>query len=165
MKTLLLMRHAKSSWGDPTLEDHDRPLNKRGLAAAPRIGKLLRALDLVPDFIVSSTAARAVETARLVAGECGYSGIIREDPSLYLAPPEAYAAAIHRLRKQVQRPLLIGHNPGLESLLRFLTAVDMHIPTGAIARVELPDLPWPSMELVSRGHLESFWKPKELSDA
>jgi len=164
MKTLLLMRHAKSSWDDETLEDHDRPLNKRGLRAAPRMGRLLAALELSPDFIVSSTALRAMETARLVAAECSYSGIIREDPSLYLASAEAYVAAARRLRKQVQRPLIIGHNPGLESLLRHLTAVDMHIPTGAIARLDLPDISWSDLGLTPCCHLESFWKPKELKE-
>ncbi len=164
MKTLLLMRHAKSSWDDDALEDHDRPLNKRGKRAAPRMGRLLAALDLTPDFIVSSTAVRAMETARLVAAECAYAGIIREDPNLYLAPAEAYLAAARRIRKQVQRPLLIGHNPGLESLLRHLTAVDMHVPTGAIARLELPDIAWSDLGLTPCCQLEGFWKPKELKE-
>lgn len=163
MKTLLLMRHAKSAWNDPA-DDHDRPLNKRGMRAAPRMGKLLRELGLVPDFIVSSTAVRAIETARIVAAESGYAGIIREDPSLYLAPPEAYIAAARRLRKQVQRPLLVGHNPGIESLLRLLTAVDLHVPTAAIAKVEMDDIPWSELDLSPRGRLDAFWKPKELPE-
>ena len=76
MKTLLLLRHAKSSWSDPTLPDHDRPLNKRGIHDAPRMGKLLRHEHLMPDLILSSTAVRAKKTAELVAKACKYKGEI-----------------------------------------------------------------------------------------
>lgn len=164
MKTLLLMRHAKSSWDDDNLDDHERPLNKRGRSAAPRMGRFLLAMHSAPDFIVTSTAVRALETARLVAAECKYAGIIREDPTLYVAPPEFYIAAIRRLRSQVERPLIIGHNPGLESLLRHLTAVDIHVPTGAIAKLEVPSATWSDLELNGSCRLDSVWKPKELKE-
>ncbi len=164
MKTLLLMRHAKSSWEDENLDDHDRPLSKRGRRAAPRMGRLIRDLGLVPDFIVSSTAVRALDTARMLAAECGYAGIIREDPSLYAAPDNAYAAALRRLPKQVVRPLIVGHNPAVETLLQRLTAVDMHVPTGALAQITLPDGPWVAIECSPVGHLEGFWKPRDLPE-
>ncbi len=74
MKTLLVQRHAKSSWKDPGLDDHDRPLNKRGKKDGPRMGRLVREEDLIPDLILSSTAVRAKNTAKEVAEISGYSG-------------------------------------------------------------------------------------------
>ena len=81
MKTLLILRHAKSSWKDLELPDQDRPLNKRGRHDAPRMGKLLKQEDLIPDHIVSSTALRAKKTAELVAKSCKYKGDIAFDNS------------------------------------------------------------------------------------
>ncbi|MGB7661527.1 MAG: histidine phosphatase family protein [Nitrososphaeraceae archaeon] len=90
MKTLLIMRHAKSSWKEQDLPDYDRPLNKRGKNDAPRMGKLLKDEDLVPDLIMSSTAVRAKKTAELVAKTRKYKGKIVLDRSLYGAEPAAY---------------------------------------------------------------------------
>ena len=85
MKTLLLLRHAKSSWKDESLTDHDRPLNKRGKKTAPLMGHLLREKNLVPDLVVSSTAVRARSTAEAAAEACGYPGEITLTDELYLA--------------------------------------------------------------------------------
>ena len=82
MKTLLILRHAKSSWKEQDLPDHDRPLNKRGKNDAPRMGKLLKDEDLIPDLIMSSTAVRAKKTAELVAKACKYKGKIVLNHSL-----------------------------------------------------------------------------------
>ena len=90
MKTLLILRHAKSDWETPDVADHDRPLNGRGKRDAPRMGRLLRDENLVPDLIISSTAKRARKTAKLVAEASGYEGEIRLAETLYLAGPEAY---------------------------------------------------------------------------
>ena len=83
MKTLLLLRHAKSSWKHPELADHDRPLNKRGKRDAPSIGQLVSDKGLVPDLIMSSTAKRARKTARAVAKASGYKGKIELTPTFY----------------------------------------------------------------------------------
>ena len=83
MKTLLIMRHAKSSWKEQDLPDHDRPLNKRGEKDAPRMGKLLKDEDLIPDLIMSSSAVRAKKTAELVVKTCKYKGKIVLNHSLY----------------------------------------------------------------------------------
>ena len=97
MKTLLIMRHAKSSWKEQDLPDHDRPLNKRGKNDAPRMGKLLKDEDLVPDLIMSSTAVRAKKTAELVAKACKYKGKIVLNHSLYGAEPAAYLKILEGL--------------------------------------------------------------------
>jgi len=90
MKTLLLLRHAKSSWKHPELADHDRPLNKRGKRTAPRVSALLQDEDLIPDLILCSPAVRAHTTARLVAKACAYAGEIKRIRKLYLAEPQTY---------------------------------------------------------------------------
>src|SRR6187431_2275879 len=87
MKTLLLMRHAKSSWKDETLDDHDRPLNKRGKREAPQMGELLRDHQLVPDYILCSSARRARKTAESVAFAAGFRGETRITSELYMATP------------------------------------------------------------------------------
>ncbi len=87
MKSVLLHRHAKSSWKHPDLNDQDRPLNKRGKRDAPIMGRLLKRKDLVPDIIISSTAIRARSTAEAVAKASGYKGEIILNKSLYAVGP------------------------------------------------------------------------------
>jgi len=84
MKTILILRHAKSSWKHSELSDHDRPLNKRGEREAPRVGQLLRDEGLLPEVILSSTARRARDTAQIAAEKCGYESEIRFIPDLYM---------------------------------------------------------------------------------
>ena len=103
MKELLLLRHAKSSWKDLGMPDHDRPLKKRGLRDAPEVGRKLRELGLAPDRILSSTAARAHATARLAAEACRFDGTIELVPALYLGGPLAYLDALRDLPADVGR--------------------------------------------------------------
>ena len=162
MKTLLLLRHAKSSWKDEQVEDHDRPLNKRGKRDAPRIGELLQQAKLVPELIISSTAKRARKTASRLAKKCGYQGIIELDGTLYLAPPEAYLAAIRKIDDPVCCAMVVGHNPGLEQLLAMLTGHDTHLPTAALAHVQLDVAAWRDVNSQMRGSLVELWQPSEL---
>src|SRR5512145_2686346 len=97
MNILLVLRHAKSSWKFPDLSDHDRPLNRRGKRDAPRMGKLLNEKDLVPDLVISSTAARAKCTAAAVAKHSGYKGKKIKFGSLYAAEPAAYLTVLRNL--------------------------------------------------------------------
>src|SRR5262245_35485739 len=137
MKTLLLLRHAKSSWKYPDLADHDRPLNKRGKVIAPRMGQLLKDENLVPDLILSSTAARAQTTAHKVARASGYEGDIRVTRELYETGPAAYLALLQAIPEEHARVLVVGHNPDLEVLLEQLTDEAETLPTAALALVEL----------------------------
>jgi phosphohistidine phosphatase len=97
VKTLLILRHAKSSWKNNALPDHDRPLNPRGQRAAPKVGKRLRNEDLVPDAILSSTAERAGQTAEAIAQASGYAGVLQFSTELYGGGPEAYLEALRNL--------------------------------------------------------------------
>lgn len=162
MKTLLILRHAKSSWDEEHCDDHDRPLNPRGKRDAPRMGEFLRTLGLFPDLIISSTAKRARKTASKVAKRCGYPGVIELHGSLYLAPPEEYLTVLRQVDDSHACVLVVGHNPGLEQLLALLTGHPGALPTASLARVEL-DIPrWSALDAATRGRLIALWRPKEL---
>ncbi len=162
MKTLLILRHAKSSWKQPGLADHDRPLNRRGNRDAPRVGRLLRRQALTPDLIVSSTAERARVTAAQVAEGAGYGGPVELDRQLYLADPEAIVDVVRGLGGEASRVLVVGHNPGLQELVARLTGKDEVLPTAALAQIELPIAGWAELRTSSRGRLAALWRPKEL---
>ena len=162
MKALLVLRHAKSSWKDSTLDDHDRPLKKRGRRAAPRIGRLLLDESLVPDLVLSSSALRAVETARLVTEACGYGGPLITQRELYLAVPEAYVDAVREVGGTAERLLLIGHNPGLEALVEGLSGQSIELPTAALVSIRVPIERWGALRLDGRGELVQCWTPKSL---
>jgi phosphohistidine phosphatase len=162
IKTLLLMRHAKSDRSDGSLTDHDRPLNQRGKRDAPRMGALLREKHLVPDAIVSSTARRARQTAELLAGTCGYTGEIDSTASLYLAGPDAYRQVLHDLPGEPARVLIVAHNPGTEEFLGELIGTASTMPTAAIVHVSLPIERWSEMEDSTRGALIDLWRPREI---
>jgi phosphohistidine phosphatase len=162
MKTLLLLRHAKSSWKHQELADHDRPLNKRGKQAAPSIGGLLQDEDLIPDFILCSSAVRAHITALLVAKACTYGGEIKQTRNLYLAEPEDYVEVLRQVDEKHARVLVVGHNPGLEALIEALTGEEIPMPTAALACIELSLQYWKDLELNSKCKLVNVWRPKEL---
>lgn len=162
MKTLLLLRHAKSSWKHPELADHDRPLNKRGKRTAPIMGELLQNEDLIPDFILCSSAMRAHHTALLVAKACTYKGKIKQTRKLYLADPEAYIQVLRQVAEKHARVLVVGHNPGLESLIEALTDEAMAMPTAALAYIELSLQHWSDLEMNTQCKLVNVWRPKDL---
>ncbi|MHB8647784.1 MAG: SixA phosphatase family protein [Thermomicrobiales bacterium] len=146
MKTLLVLRHAKSDRSDTTRRDHDRPLAPRGEADAPRMGTALAALDLMPDRILTSTATRARETARLVAATIGYRGAMTEAHELYAASVDTL---LDRLRDAADEKtlLLVGHNPGLEELICLLTGGGdaepiVRLPTAGLACLALDIEEW-----------------------
>jgi phosphohistidine phosphatase len=161
MKTLLLLRHAKSSWNQPELNDHDRPLNKRGKKEAPRVGSFLKANDLVPDMILSSTARRAHDTAQAVADESGFEGHIDLYQDLYLSDTACYLDILRRLPDDANRVLVVGHNPDLDELLTLLTDVTEHMTTAALAQVDLPISRWEEINEAADGRLQNLWSPRE----
>lgn len=161
MKTLLILRHAKSSWKDAGLLDHDRPLNKRGKRDAPRVGELILQQGLVPDLIVSSTAKRARNTAKRVAKACGYTGEIQLTPQFYHAPAGIYIEILNNLLDDYSRVMVIGHNPGMEELVARL-ARSCTMPTAALANVSLPIIRWSELNGTTKGKLVNVWYPRDL---
>lgn len=163
MKTILLLRHAKSSWKDPNLADFERPLNKRGKRDAPRMGRLLRGEDLVPDIIYSSPAVRAQMTAESVVDQCGYEGEIIYSEELYPGYPEYYLSLVRNLAEEVNRVLFIGHNPVMDVLLEMLTGEQVHLATASLAYLALPTQLWQDISFDSEAKLVFIWKPRDIS--
>lgn len=163
MKTLLIMRHAKSSWKDPSLHDHDRPLNKRGAKAAPSMGRFLRERGLAPQLILCSTALRAKATAKAVREAAGITAPIELQDALYAAEPEAYIDTFQRVSDDVDCLLVVGHNPGLENLVESLTGEAVHLPTAAVAMIEAPVDDWAAFREPPRCRLRELWSPKALN--
>lgn len=162
MKILMLMRHAKSSWSDEYREDFDRPLNKRGLRDAPRMGDLLAQQVLTPDRIVSSSARRAADTAAAVAAACGYEGDLELTRELYLAPAETYLEIAAQQHDNVQRLLMIGHNPGIGTLVQELSDQPLEMPTAALAQFELDINNWSEVRRSTETQLREYWRPADL---
>ena len=163
MKTLLVLRHAKSSWNNPALDDHERPLNKRGRRDAPRMGELVRERGLIPDVVISSDAVRARLTAEAVAEAARYAGEILLDPHLYMACPGDILALLPAVRKNAETVMIVGHNPGLEKLVEQLTGERQDLPTAALAQIGLHIDQWRDLKRSTRGTLVGLWRPEELT--
>jgi phosphohistidine phosphatase len=134
MKTLILVRHAKSSWTEPGLADRDRVLNDRGRRNAPEMGKRLAKGGLKPDVILSSPAVRALTTAQLLAEELDYKrSDIRVDDRLYAAEADELVRVVGESGDGPQRVMVVGHNPEMTELARRLSGTIDHMPTCAVA--------------------------------
>ena len=162
MKTLLILRHAKSSWNHPTLTDYDRPLNGRGKRDAPRMGKHLRQEGLIPDRILTSSAKRARRTARKVAKGCGYTGKVKKLDVLYDTVSGVYYETLQALPDKYQCVMVVGHNPTMEQLVYSLSGQMRQMPTAALAHIELPIQRWEALDLNTKGILVNLWTPKTL---
>lgn len=168
MKTLTLLRHAKSTWNDPVARDFDRPLNPRGRKAARTIGREMRAQGLAFDRVIASPAVRVIETLGDVGD--GYGGDLEAgfDKRIYLASTATLLDVIHEVGDGVERLLLVGHNPGLEQLVLLLARdgalrdeVSIKYPTGTLAEIALPVRSW-SEVAAGTGELMRFIRPRDL---
>lgn len=136
MKTLLLMRHAKSDWSDGSLDDFDRPLNRRGHSDVPRLVRLLEAYGPTPTIVLASPARRARQTAEGVSQGLGLPSP-SFDEELYLAPADQLLYRVARTDPGLEVLLLIAHNPGIEEAVRALCGARLHMPTGGVVAVDL----------------------------
>ncbi|MEV7632482.1 histidine phosphatase family protein [Microbacterium sp. NPDC089318] len=131
MKTLLLARHAKSDWGDPSVRDHDRPLNARGLRDAPAMASRLREERVRLQHIVSSTALRARTTADEYAA--AFHLEVADEPALYAASSRTILAVAAHLPDEADVAMLVGHNPGMTDAVAELTGEFVELPTCTVA--------------------------------
>jgi phosphohistidine phosphatase len=169
MKSLTLLRHAKSGWDDPVSRDFDRPLNPRGRKAARAVGQEMKAQGLAFDLVLASPARRVIETLEEVAA--GYGTIGPEfDQRLYLASTGTLMEIVRATANSVERLLLVGHNPGLEELALSLSGredadlrreVELKYPTGTVAEIALPVERWAEVGEGS-GKLVRFIRPRDL---
>ena len=162
MKTLLLMRHGKSSWKDETLEDHERPLKKRGRKDTARIAREIHKRNLVPELILSSTATRARETVAILVKELSYDKPVIFLDDLYMGEPRDFIKALKKSTKGEDVVMIIAHNPGLEAYLQIVDGEIESLPTAGLGYMMLALDDWKDISLVTMGDLIGFWKPKEL---
>ena len=160
MRTLLVLRHAKSGHDEP-VPDKERTLTSRGRKDARRMGELVRKRDLLPDRVLCSTATRARETLALFAEGANFTGPIEFLDELYLAEPEAIVRAIGAHGGSAARVMVVGHNPGLEDLVANLTAERTDLPTTAFVECSLPIGNWTELDLESAGRMRAMFRPKD----
>ncbi len=170
MKTLTLLRHAKSGWDLPAVRDFDRPLNARGRKAARAMGREMKRLGLGFDLVLASPAARVTETLTELAQ--GYGGAVetRLDETIYLATVETLLALVRATGDDDARLLLVGHNPGMEQLALLLSGngglrdeIAAKYPTGALAEIGFPVDHWRDVA-AGDGRLARFIRPRELAE-
>lgn len=173
MKKLILLRHAKSRWDDPALDDHDRPLNRRGKEAAPVIARWLAERGHLPELVLCSSSVRTqqtVERMRRGMPELSDPQIV---PELYHAAPGTMLEHLHAVPHHITTAMLVGHQPGLGSLTRLLSDGNTprrcarafeHFPTAAAAVLDVDVENWADLDYASARFID-FAKPRELMEA
>ena len=160
MKTLYLIRHAKSDWSNPFLSDFDRPLNKRGEKNAPFMGKLLSSKKIVPDLIISSPANRAKTTAKKIAINIDYMQEIVFEESIYEANSKDLENLIRKLDNKYNKIFLVGHNPSFNIFTSSFIDFYENIPTCGIVQLEFNVDFWNDISS-KNANLVSFEYPKK----
>ncbi len=162
MKTLYVLRHAKSSWDNPNLADFDRSLNERGLKTAPFMGGIMLKNNLLPELVLSSPALRAKETAELIKVSANLQSEVKFDEQIYEASPQTLLQIVSELDETVDSAMIVGHNPGLEGLIKILTGEFQAMPTAGLAVIDLETESWSKIDSES-GKLRALFNPKEES--
>jgi phosphohistidine phosphatase len=161
MKKILIMRHAKSDWGDSSLSDMQRPLNERGKRDAPQMGLELKNRNLIPDIIISSPAVRAAETARAVAKKSGFSGEIVFEEGFYHGHLDTIMETLQKLPETCNNVMIFGHNPTWETLVSRLSGKYHEMPTAAVAVLICKGKTWKELSF-SNCKLDFILTPKEI---
>lgn len=162
MKRITLIRHAKSSWDSPELDDFERPLNNRGISDALEMGKRMKTQNIIPDKIIVSPALRAMSTAKLIGEQLGVpaDNIIKE-PSIYDANPGDLLRIIGDLPDTLNHVFLIGHNPALQFIVQFFMGrTIIKFPTCAVFSLEFPTDSWGNIK-PERAKILFFDSPKQ----
>lgn len=162
MKTLLLMRHAKSSWVNSSLADHDRPLNSRGRRDAPRMGTFLNQQDLIPDVILASTARRAQDTTKGLLETLHFDGEVSRHRALYHSDRHTYLDLLSELPEGIACAMIVGHNPDMDYFLEQTCGVYEHMPTASIAVIRFEITSWAGLDEDTEGIFVNLWKPREI---
>jgi phosphohistidine phosphatase len=166
LRHIVVIRHAKSSWDDPSVADHDRPLSKRGRNALAGLREHIEGLELRPELVMCSSSRRTRETLAGIRAAFGRKARVKSDSSLYAASAEQLVTELRRLDDQVNTVVLIGHNPGVADLVDLLAAASAtgrvaidKFPTAAVAVLSVAD-PWRALRPAC-AILESFWAPRQ----
>lgn len=163
MKTLFVLRHAKSSWKNRELSDFERPLNKRGEKAAPFMGKLMRDNGFIPEAIISSSAERAEQTAKLIRSSASIDIEIQFDRRIYESSTNSLLHIVSEFNDNFSSAMIVGHNPGFEGLVEILGNEYQRMPTAALAIINLNIDSWQDIA-AGCGEIISVLRPKEQMD-
>ena len=163
MRTLYLLRHAKSSWKDAALADFERPLKGRGREAAEAMGRFLASKKVDLSLLISSPSVRTRQTVELLLRHAKLGVEPQFDQRIYEASLFTLVQVVSELPDDKQTVMLVGHNPGMEELLACLTRESRHMPTCALARISLDSSSWKEVGR-SSGSLEWFVTPKDLDE-
>lgn len=169
MKTLYVLRHAKSDWSESSLKDFDRPLNDRGRKASETIGAEMRRRGVRPDLVLASPALRVRQTLALVQDGYGQAFYVREERRIYAADVSTLIDVVCSIPDDAERAMLVGHNPGLQDLVLLLadgpddlrSNVAERFPTAALAEIRFEFDSWKKVARGS-GQLQSLTKPRDL---
>ena len=154
MKTVFLVRHAKSGWDEPALPDRDRPLAERGERDAPEMARRLARRGVDPDLILSSPAKRALATARIIAKALDYKRKdIEIDDRLYPGQVSELLSMIHALDDKLERVMLFGHNPAVAELAHHLSSAITRMPTCAVAEFSFDAKSWSEVDRATLAHV------------
>jgi|SRR5215213_705800 len=164
MRTLYLLRHAKSSWKDASLADFDRPLNERGREAAELMGRFIASENLNVSLLISSPSARTRETTQILLRFAGLSVEPQFDNRIYEAELRTLVQVVSEMPDDKDVAMLVGHNPGMEELLAFLTQETRQMPTCALAKISFDCSSWKEIG-AGKGKLEWFVTPADLLSA
>jgi len=160
MKKLYLIRHAKSDWSNPTLDDFDRPLNKRGKKNAPLMGRVLRKKNIHPDLIISSPAYRARETTKKIAKKICYKNEIMYNENIYEASLKTILEIVNFIDDEYDDVFIVGHNPALNMLAFYLIEFNENLPTAGVLEIEFNCESWREIKK-KNAKFVSFEYPKK----
>ncbi|MDB4664588.1 histidine phosphatase family protein [bacterium] len=161
-RRLILMRHAKSDWGDKSLADHDRPLNRRGMEDTPLMAQWIAENDLLPDQILCSSAERTRETVELLLQAWSANPDWSLVESLYLATPHTIVSTIRSVFSGSETLMVVAHNPGITYLASMLAGKGIDMPTAAIAVFQVTNAEWCELDSETPLQLTHFMRPKAL---
>jgi len=161
LKTLYLVRHAKSSWSTPSLDDFDRPLNNRGMRDAPFMTDVLLKKNIFPQLIISSPALRAITTANVIADKLNYPvDKIKKDNNIYEASALDILKVIKQTNDKIETLMIIGHNPGMTDLVNLISDKRLdNLPTSGIVCLKKENEKWKNIN--DEWHLDFFEYPKK----
>lgn len=152
-RTLVMIRHAKSSWANPLQSDFERPLNDRGEHDAPMMGERLKKAGLIPDLVIASTAKRARQTAKKIAAAIGYdSNKIQWMDKLYHCIPSVFEEVIDEVKDEVKTLFIVAHNPGISAFVNELSSLFSidHMPTCGIVAARMDTEHWSDFSIAER---------------
>ncbi len=164
MKTLILVRHAKADQKAKVKKERSRPISKKGARLAKYTGDEIRARMTRPQFILASPVKKATQTVDLITHEIKFQGKIKKHESLYMAEADDLLKLVRKLPEDIDCALIVGHNPGLESLIPLLTQEIIALPHAGMASISLPVERWKDVRGGLAAQLVEVWDPRQCEE-